>query len=54
MTVNEYGKGKAYYICADAEQKFFDDIYEELAAKAGVEKPLAQHIPEHRSVHPPE
>ena len=46
MTVNEFGKGKAYYVCADAEQKFFDDVYEEIVAKTGVERPLKQRIPE--------
>ena len=46
MTVNEFGKGKAYYVCADAEQKFFDNVYEEIVTKAGVERPLKQAIPE--------
>lgn len=46
MTVNEFGKGKAYYICADAEQKFFDNVYEEIVTKAGVERPLKQPVPE--------
>ena len=34
------------YVCADSEQKFYDDVYAEIVAKAGVEKPLKQHIPE--------
>ena len=46
MTVNEFGKGKAYYVCADAEQKFFDNVYEEIVTKAGVERPLKQPVPE--------
>lgn len=27
LTCNNYGKGQAYYICADMEQAFYDDIY---------------------------
>lgn len=27
LTCNNYGKGHAYYICADMEQAFYDDIY---------------------------
>lgn len=28
---NQFGKGKAYYICADFEQEFYDDLCEKLA-----------------------
>lgn len=27
LTVNQYGKGYAYYICADAEELFYHDFY---------------------------
>ena len=27
LTVNQYGKGYAYYICADAEEPFYHDLY---------------------------
>ena len=33
-------------MCAAAEQKFFDNVYEEIVTKAGVERPLKQAIPE--------
>ena len=29
-----------------AEQKFFDNVYEEIVTKAGVERPLKQPVPE--------
>ena len=46
LTVNSYEKGKAYYVCADAEQKFYDDLYAEIVEKAGVSRILTQDIPE--------
>lgn len=46
LTVNDYEKGKAYYICADAEQKFYDDLYADIIKEAGVETILPQPIPE--------
>ena len=30
LTCNTFGKGKAYYICADFEQQFYDDFCEKL------------------------
>lgn len=30
LTRNLYGKGKAYYICGDFEQKFYNDFYEQV------------------------
>lgn len=36
LLVNEYGAGKAYYVCADAEQSFYDDLYKKLVKEAGV------------------
>ncbi len=45
MTVNGYGKGKAYYICADAEQRFYDDVYARILKEAGVQRILEQEIP---------
>ena len=43
---NAYGKGRAYYVCADAEQGFFDDLYAKLTAEAGLQSPLPEPIPE--------
>ena len=33
---NSYGKGLACYICADTEQSFYDDLYENLVREAGI------------------
>lgn len=30
LLCNQYGMGEAYYVCADAEQKFYDDFYREV------------------------
>ena len=45
LTVNQHGKGKAYYVCADFEQAFYDDVYEEIAKEAGLAGVMEQ-IPE--------
>lgn len=41
LTRNTYGKGTGYYICADAEQSFYDDFYDKATRKAGM-KPLTE------------
>ena len=43
---NDFGEGKAYYVCADAEQAFYDDLYEKLAKEAGVSPILPTEIPD--------
>lgn len=45
-TENDFGSGKAYYICADAEQKFYDDLYAGIVAEAGIRKVFSGEIPE--------
>ena len=45
LTVNLFGKGKAYHICADFEQGFYDEVYRKIAKEAGVKRVVA-HIPE--------
>lgn len=45
FTKNSYGKGNAYYICADFEQGFYDDIYRKIAKTANVKGAL-EEIPE--------
>ena len=45
LTRNTYGKGKAYYVCADMEQGFYDDFYEMAAAEANIVSPV-KNIPE--------
>lgn len=46
LTRNRYGKGIGYYICTDAEQKFYDDFYMEVTKEAGMEPPLKTAIPD--------
>ncbi|MGN0292552.1 MAG: beta-galactosidase trimerization domain-containing protein, partial [Lachnospiraceae bacterium] len=46
LTVNQYGEGKAYYVCADVEQSFYDDLYRMLCVEAGIRGPLSCSIPE--------
>lgn len=45
LTVNSYGKGKAYYICADFEEGFYHELYRKLTDQLGI-KPLLTDIPE--------
>lgn len=45
MTEHQFGSGKAYYICADAEQGFYDDVYERIAKEAGVVYALNLSVP---------
>ena len=40
---NRYGKGIVYYLCADAEQEFYDSFYPEILAEAGV-TPLLEGV----------
>lgn len=44
LTCNSYGKGLAYYICADMEQAFYDDIYSRILQDGGI-KGLVTGIP---------
>ena len=43
---NDFGEGKAYYVCADAEQALYDDLYGKLAKEAGVSPILRTEIPD--------
>ena len=45
LTSHLYKKGQVYYICADMEQAFYDDLYEKLAALMDLKGP-AEVIPE--------
>lgn len=45
LSVNLFGKGKAYHVCADFEQGFYDEVYRKIAKEAGVKRVVA-HIPE--------
>lgn len=44
LTKNGFGAGEAYYICADFEQAFYDDLYRKITGSAGVYGPVS-HIP---------
>lgn len=39
-TVNSYGLGKAYYICADFEQGFYDEFIGKIVKEANIERPF--------------
>lgn len=43
---NQYGKGTAYYVCADAEQAFYEDLYRKLAGDMGLCCPAPGGLPE--------
>ena len=45
LTCNTYGKGKAYYVCADFEQNFYTDVYKKILKEAGV-KSYVHVVPE--------
>lgn len=40
LTRNAFGRGEAYYVCADFEEGFYDDVYRRIARKAGLEGPI--------------
>lgn len=40
FTRNIYGKGTAYYICADFEQGFYDEVYSKITQNAGLKRVL--------------
>lgn len=45
LTKNKYGAGISYYICADFEQRFYDDFYKNIVAGAGVKVPFEEIPP---------
>lgn len=45
LTRSAYGKGLAYYICADFEQGFYDELYESAVKEAGLILPPLAQIP---------
>ena len=44
LTCNRFGKGRAYYICADFEQEFYNELFRKVTAEAGVKRAVT-HIP---------
>lgn len=45
VTVNSYGKGKAYYICSENEDAFLDDFYRDLVKEAGINSNWKGELP---------
>ncbi len=43
---NHFGEGDAYYVCADAEQAFYDDLYRKILAEAGIRSAFTGEIPD--------
>ena len=46
FTKNSWGKGTAYYVCADADQEFYNDIFHKLTIEAGIKPILNGTIPD--------
>lgn len=45
LTVNNLGKGKAYYLCANPEQTFYSDFYDEITKEANVQPSIDALLP---------
>ena len=46
LTVNEHGKGRAYYIASRNDARFHDDFYDELVQQLGLSRALGVTLPE--------
>ena len=46
VTVNAFGKGKAYYICSENEDAFFDAFYRDLVKEEAVAANWPDELPE--------
>ena len=46
LTVNEYGKGKAYYIASRNENRFLTDFYSQLISSISLERALQVDLPD--------
>lgn len=45
LTVNDYGKGRAYYIASRNDEKFADDFYDKLASQLNLLRALPVDLP---------
>ncbi|WP_412761630.1 beta-galactosidase trimerization domain-containing protein [Paenibacillus chibensis] len=45
LTVNAFGKGKAYYLAARAKEPFYADFYGQLIQEAGVSRVIDTELP---------
>jgi len=46
LTVNDYGKGQAYYLATYTDQEFLDDFYRATADRLGIRRALPGMLPE--------
>lgn len=46
LTVNEYGKGKAWYVAADADKEFYSDFLGKVLKDSGVSSGIKGEIPD--------
>jgi beta-galactosidase len=46
VTVNRFGKGRAFYLAARTEDRFLDDFYGRLAAELEIPRAIAGNLPE--------
>lgn len=46
LTVNDYGKGSAWYVAADAEREFYDDFMKLLMRHCGISGAVSGEIPD--------
>lgn len=49
FTKNNYGLGKAYYVCADMEEGFYTDVYKKILKQTGIKEIMA-NIPDNIEV----
>lgn len=46
LTRNQYGKGFAYYVCADGEAEFYNDLFKNVIMESPIEPLVRGEIPE--------
>ncbi|MCP1111359.1 beta-galactosidase [Ohessyouella blattaphilus] len=46
VTCNDYGQGKAYYVAADVEESFYDDLFGHILEEKKIKRLVAKSIPE--------
>ena len=46
LTVNDYGRGRAYYIASRNDKRFLDDFYDGIAGEFGLRRVLDADLPE--------
>ncbi|MDO5337827.1 MAG: beta-galactosidase [Eubacteriales bacterium] len=46
LTRNSYGRGNAWYVASDAENKFYEDFIERVIDQSSIQRPVMERIPE--------